>query len=104
MTEEEQESIRYDLVETGYFDFEARQKTLKAVRRVVARMPPDELQTLQERVSIIFAPAVGKHGEVYPAPERWIQLNNHRDLPAGMEYSPPLEHPVMVYLSPEIER
>ena len=54
-------------------------------------MPEDELETLQERISIIFAPASGKHGEVYlfmgaPIPVRHQQ------------------HRVMVYLAPELER
>jgi len=51
MTEEEWESIRYDLVETGYFDFEARQKTLKAVRRVVERITPNHLTKMRNLVN-----------------------------------------------------
>ena len=91
LTDKEWEEIRYSLVEGGWFDFEVRPKTLNAIRRVVERMSSDELDTLQERTSIIFAPAVGKHGEVYPfAP---VPLVN------GVQ-----THTVMVYLSPEVER
>ena len=35
LTDKEWEEIRYSLVEGGYFDFEVRPKTLKAIRRVV---------------------------------------------------------------------
>lgn len=84
LTDKEWEEIRYGLVEGGWFDFEVRPKTLNAIRRVVERMSSNELDTLQERISIIFAPAVGKHGEVYPFA--------------------PTAHQVMVYLSPELER
>lgn len=83
------EEIRYDLVETGYFDFESRPKTLRAVQQVVKRMTDDERQVLLETVSIVFAPAPGKHGEVFP-----------------YHGSPPVSasgRKVMVYLSPEIE-
>lgn len=91
LRDKEWEEIRYSLVEGGYFDFEVRPKTLNAIRRVVERMSIDELDTLQERTSIIFAPAVGKHGEVYPfAP---VHLVNGEQT-----------HTVMVYLSPEVER
>lgn len=90
LTEAEWEEIRYSLVETGFFDLEARPKTLKAVRQVVERMSPHERETLQERISIIFAPAPGKHGEVCPF--------------LGMPRDSAQERQVMVYLSPEIER
>lgn len=99
MTEQEWEKIRYNLVEGGWFDFEARPKSLKGVRRVVEWMSLDELNTLQERISTIFAPAPGKHGEIYPFVP--TQANELQELPPGMEYSP--VPTVMVYLSPEIE-
>jgi len=91
LTDKEWEVIRYNLVEGGYFDFEARPKTLNAIRRVVERMSSDELDTLRDKTSIIFAPAVGKHGEVCPFVP--IPLVN------GVK-----THTVMVYLSPEVER
>lgn len=99
LTDKEWEEVRYSLIEGGFFDWKARPKTLKAVRRVIEKMPDDELETLQERISIIFAPASGKHGEVYPF--ALTQASEHQKLPSGMEYSPVPQ--VMVYLSPEIE-
>lgn len=91
LTDKEWEVIHYSLVESGYFDFEARPKTLNAIRRVVERMSSDELDTLQDRTSIIFAPAVGKHAEVYP----FVPIPLVNDVQT---------HTVMVYLSPEVER
>lgn len=89
LTDSEWEEVRYDLVETGFFDFEARLKTLKGVRRVLDNMSKGEIETLCERISIVFAPAPGKHGEVYP-----FGYQSRTDSP---------QNTVMVYLSPEIE-
>lgn len=86
LSDKEWEGIRYNLVETGFFDFEARPKTLKAVRRVIEHMSDDEIETLQEGTTIIFAPAPGKYGEVYPF------------LATGQG-----QGTVMVYLSPQLE-
>lgn len=102
LTERQWEEIRYSLVEGGFFDFEARPKTVKAVRQVIERMSPEEIDTLEERVSTIFAPALGKDGEVYP----WtniIRMNPPEELPAGVEYEPP-SLSVMVYLAPRLEQ
>jgi hypothetical protein len=66
LTDKEWEEVRYDLIETGFFDFEARPKTLRAVRLVVDKMHDDQIEKLRERTSIIFAPAPAKYGEVYP--------------------------------------
>lgn len=99
LTDREWEEIRYSLIEGGWFDFEVRPKTLKAIRRVVEQMSLDERGTLQERISVIFGPAPGKHGEVYPF--ELTQASEHQKLPSGMEYSPVPQ--CMVYLSPEIE-
>ena len=90
LTDSEWEDIRYDLVETGFFDYEARLKTLKGVRRVLDNMSPFEIETLRERISITFAPAPGMHGEIYPFADP-----PRTDSP---------QKTVMVYLSPEIER
>lgn len=92
LTDKEWEGIRYSLVETGFFDLEARPKTLKAVRRVLERMSHDEIETLEEKVCIIFAPAPSKHGEVFP-------FVLHASPPNVAEGDT-----VMVYLSPEIEK
>ena len=90
LTDSEWEEVRYDLVETGFFDYEARLKTLKGVRRVLDNMSHCEIETLRERISMTFAPAPGKHGEVYPFV---YHLRTHSQ-----------QSTVMVYLSPEIER
>ena len=60
LTDREWEEFRYDLLESGFFDFEARPKTLRAVRLVVDQMRNDEIEKLRERISIIFAPAPGE--------------------------------------------
>jgi len=91
LTDEEWNEIHYDLIGGGFFDCEERPKTLKAVRRVVERMSVGELDTLQGRVSIVFAPAPGKQGEIYPFLNSLISV--------GQEL-----HSTMVYLSPELER
>lgn len=90
-TDKEWEEVRYSLVEGGFFDLEARPKTLKAVRRVVEQMLDDEIEMLQERISIIFAPAPDKHGEVYPFVRPSLAKSQKQAT-------------VMVYLSPKLER
>ena len=37
LTDKEWEEFRYDLIEGGFFDYEARPKTLKAVRRALPK-------------------------------------------------------------------
>ncbi len=88
------DSTSYALVETGWFDFESRPKTFKALRVVTERLSDDELEELLAKIGIVFAPAPGKHGEVYPFV---------RTFAAGSHVEVEMEE-VLVYLSPEIER
>jgi hypothetical protein len=93
--QEDWRAICHNLVETGFFDSAGRPKTLKAIRQVMEKMPADELECLKDRVSIIFAPAPGMDGQVFPLKG---PLN-----PTGRQEKD-RERPVLVYLSPEIER
>jgi hypothetical protein len=94
-TQEDLRAICHNLVETGFFDSAGRPKTLKAIRQVMEKMPADELECLKDRVSIIFAPAPGMDGQVFPLKEPLT--------PTGRQEKN-RERPVLVYLSPEIER
>jgi hypothetical protein len=94
LTEDKWRAICRRLVETGFFDAAGRPKTLRAIRRVMERMPAGELESLREKVAIIFAPAPGMDGQVFP-------LRSPSVLPDGPEAS---HRRVVVYLSPEIER
>ena len=49
------EEVRYDLIETGWFDWETRPNTCRAVEKVVARLSDEELRLLTDRISIVFA-------------------------------------------------
>jgi len=91
LSEEEWGTICQQLVETGFFDPVGRPRTLKAIRRVMEVMSPDELDSLKDKVSVIFAPAPGMNGQV-------LTLGKS---PAAGE---PGKRRVLVYLSPEIER
>lgn len=91
LTDREWEKVRHILLEGGFFDFEARSKTLKAVRLVLDQMLDDEIEKLQERISIVFAPAPSKHGEVFP----FTTSSSTESQTQGT---------VMVYLSLELER
>ena len=42
LTDKEWEEVCHSLVEGGFFDWEARPKTLKAVRQVTEKMPEDD--------------------------------------------------------------
>ena len=88
LTPEEWNIICHDLVETGFFEPAGRSKTLKAMRKVMEKMTADELLSLRKKVSVIFAPAPGVDGEVYPL----------KELPASAS-----GQQVLVYLSPKIE-
>jgi hypothetical protein len=94
LTEDKWRAICRRLVETGFFDAAGRPKTLRAIRRVMERMPAGELESLREKVAIIFAPAPGMDGQVFP-------LRGPSVLLGGPEAS---QRRVVVYLSPEIER
>lgn len=58
-------------------------------------MPADELECLKEKVSIIFAPAPGMDGQVFPLEE---------PLTSSRQPEKAKKRHVLVYLSPEIER
>jgi hypothetical protein len=94
-TQEDWRAICYNLVETGFFDSTGRPKTLKAIRRVMEKMPADELECLKDKVSIIFAPAPGMDGQVFPLKE---------SLTSSRRPEKVKKRHVLVYLSPGIER
>jgi hypothetical protein len=73
----------YMYVETGWFDFEERPKTIKAMRRVCERVPDDVLRDLPS--TTIFAPSPWKRGQV---------------LPFGGSFE---ENSAFIYLSPALE-
>jgi len=77
------EEFLYQYIETGWFDFEDRPKTMKAMRRVWESVPAevwDEMPSL-----IVFAPCPWKFGEVLP-------FGGH-----------PAEEAAFIYLSPALE-
>ena len=84
-----------DLVETGFFASAGRPKTLKAIQRVMEKMTADELKSLKDKVSIIFAPAPGIVGQVFLC---------QRSSAATSEQAENQQQRVLVYLSPRIER
>jgi hypothetical protein len=51
------DEVSYSLIEGGWFDWEDRPKTLKAFKKVIEKISDDEVGTLMERISIVFAPA-----------------------------------------------
>jgi len=59
------EEFLYTYVETGWFDFEDRPKSMKAMRRVWERLPADVLRDLPS--TTIFAPSPWKFGEALPS-------------------------------------
>ena len=94
LTEDKWQTICRGLIETGFFDAAGRPKTLKAIRRVMEKMPAGELESLREKMAIIFAPASGMNGQVFPLRGPSVLLD-------GPEES---QQRVVVYLSPEIEK
>jgi len=58
-------------------------------------MPADELERLKDKVAIIFAPAPGMNGQVFPLKE------SHNP---GRQPKRNKQQQALVYLSPEIER
>ena len=94
LTQEEWEVVRHDLIETGFFEPAGRTKTMKAIRKVMEKMPADELQSLRDKVSIIFAPAPDIDGEVFHCSPSH-PISNQK----GSQ-----QRRVLVYLSPKIER
>ena len=89
------ENNSHDLVETGFFASAGRPKTLKAIQRVMEKMTADELKSLKDKVSIIFAPAPGIVGQVFLC---------QRSSAATSEQAENQQQQVLVYLSPRIER
>ena len=89
------ENNNYDLVETGFFASAGRPKTLKAIRRVMEKMPADELKCLKDKVSIILAPAPEIVGQVFLC---------QRSSAATSGQAENQQQRVLVYLSPRIER
>jgi hypothetical protein len=49
--------VSYQLIETGYVDWPARDMTVDSIKRVTDKIPDKELGTLLNRIGIIFAPA-----------------------------------------------
>lgn len=94
-TQEDWRAICHNLVETGFFDSAGRPRTLKAIRRVMEKMPAGELECLKDKVSIIFAPATGMDGQVFPL---------EAPLTPSRQPKKAKKRHVLVYLSPEIER
>ena len=94
-TQEDWKAICHNLVETGFFDSAGRPKTLKAIRRVMEKIPADELECLKDKVSIIFAPAPGMDGQVFPL---------EKSLTSTSQQEKNEQRQALVYLSPEIER
>lgn len=94
-TQEDWRAICHNLVETGFFDSAGRPRTLKAIRRVMEKMPAGELECLKDKVSIIFAPAPCMDGQVFPLEE---------PLTPSRQPKKAKKCHVLVYLSPEIER
>lgn len=89
------ENNSHDLVETGFFASAGRPKTLKAIQRVMEKMTADELKSLKDKVSIIFAPAPGIVGQVFLC---------QRSSAATSGQAENQQQRVLVYLSPRIER
>ena len=89
------ESNYHNLVETGFFALAGRPKTLKAIQRVMEKMPADELKSLKDKISIILAPAPGIVGQVFLC---------KRSSTSTDEQAENQQQPVLVYLSPGIER
>jgi hypothetical protein len=88
------ENNNHDLVETGFFASAGRPKTLKAIQRVMEKMTADELKSLKDKVSIVFAPASGIVGQVF--------LCQRSSATSGQAENQ--QQRVLVYLSPRIER
>lgn len=59
------------------------------------KMPADELECLKDKVSIIFAPAPGMDGQVFPL---------EKSLTSTSQQEKNEQRQALVYLSPEIER
>ena len=94
-TQEDWRAICHNLVETGFFDSSGRPKTLKAIRRVMEKMPAEEPERLKDKIALIFAPAPGMDGQVFPLKEPLTPTSQ----------SPRIkQRQALVYLSPEIER
>ena len=82
-----------NFVETGFFASAGRPKTLKAIQRVMEKMTADEVKSLKDKVSIVFAPAPGIVGQVL--------LCQRSSATSGQAEN---QQRVLVYLSPAIER
>lgn len=93
LSEEKWQAISRSIIETGFFDAKGRPETLQAIRRVMERMSPDELALLETKVSIIFAPAPGMEGQVFPLKESSKSVGAEEE-----------RRRVLVYLAAEIER
>ncbi len=88
-------AICQNLIETGFYNSAGRPKTLKAIRRVMEKMPADELESFKSKVAIIFAPAPGMDGQVFSLKE---------SLTSTSQQEKNKKQQALVYLSPEIER
>ena len=95
LKQEEWRIICHNLVETGFFDSAGRPKTLEAIRRVIEKMPTDEVESLKNKVSIIFAPAPGMDGQVFSLKRPSASIGKQEESQ---------QQPVLIYFSPELER
>ena len=77
------EEFSYQFIETGWFDYDDRVKTLAAIRRVCERVPAETLEDLNVAV---FAPSQHIFGQAYPA------------------MGPVMSSKTLIYLSPDLEK
>lgn len=99
------QNARYDLVETGWFDLENRPKSLRAVEKIVGRISDEELETLTEKVTIVFAPSPYIDGEVLPLFASAATPKTVPELPAGVSWDNAEDRKTcFVYLAPHLER
>jgi hypothetical protein len=76
--------FRYAYIETGWFNHD-RVKTLNAMRKFYEQVTLDELEKLEEKSIVVFAPSQSILGEVMPGP---VNLTGK----------------IFIYLSPILER
>ena len=92
--QEEWKTVCQNLVETGFFESAGRPKTLKAIQRVLEKIPTDELRSLKNKVSVIFAPALSIDGQVFSLKKPSASTNEQKQKE---------QERVLIYLSPEIK-
>ena len=81
--------VSYQLIETGFVDWTARDKTVDSIKRVTDKIPDEDLERLLDRIGIIFAPAASKEISI-------------KCFPGSLE--PFQKGKLMIYFPPEIEK